>query len=136
MTRKTRNTQYVTKYKLTPKELEVLKLLAQGLTCKEIRQKLLLSASTVSTHKINIFSKLNCKGSSATTQAVIKYLTEIAPVSIDLNSLAQEIDAEMEFYYKEKKHLQNLLTACQKENARLQKQNKELQKERIGVANV
>ena len=129
MTRK-----YITKYKLTPKEFEILELLAQGYSRKEISEKLVLAPSTVVSHKVNIFSKLQCIGSSATTQAVIKYFTKIAPVSIDLNALAQEIDAEMEFYYNEKKQLQNLLNACQKENARLQKQNRELQRELIGAA--
>jgi len=125
--------QYKTKYKLTPKELEVLELMAQGLTYKEIAEKLIVTYSTVSTHKVNIFSKLQISGSNVGTKAVIKYLTEIAPVSIDLNSLAQEIDAEMEFHCKEKQHLQDLLTSCQKENARLQKQNRELQRELIGA---
>lgn len=128
-----RNIQYHTKYKLTSKELDILELMAQGLTYKEIGEKLIISPSTVSTHKCNIFSKLYVNGSNAGAKAIVKYLTEIAPVYINLNALAQEIDAEMEFYYKEKKHLQLLLDACQKENARLQKQNRQLQKELIGT---
>ncbi|AGL84771.1 MULTISPECIES: response regulator transcription factor [Pseudomonas] len=43
---------------LTNRELEVLKLLAEGLTNLEIAEKLHLSNKTVSGHKINILSKL------------------------------------------------------------------------------
>jgi len=44
--------------KLTSKEQEVLKLLAEGLDNKEIAKKLLLSKSTVKNHVSNILSKL------------------------------------------------------------------------------
>lgn len=43
---------------LTNRELEILKLLAEGLTNLEIAEKLHLSNKTVSGHKINILSKL------------------------------------------------------------------------------
>lgn len=43
---------------LTNRELEVLKLLAEGMTNLEIADKLHLSNKTVSGHKINILSKL------------------------------------------------------------------------------
>lgn len=43
---------------LTNRELEVLKLLAEGMTNLEIAEKLHLSNKTVSGHKINILSKL------------------------------------------------------------------------------
>lgn len=43
---------------LTNRELEILKLLAEGLTNLEIAAKLHLSNKTVSGHKINILSKL------------------------------------------------------------------------------
>ncbi len=49
---------------LTPREMEVLKLLSEGLTNKEIGQKLLVSLSTVKAHIQSILSKL-----SATTRA-------------------------------------------------------------------
>jgi len=44
---------------LTPRELEVLKLIAQGLRNKEIAQELTISEKTVKNHINNIFSKLH-----------------------------------------------------------------------------
>ncbi|MHB1287234.1 MAG: response regulator [Leptospirales bacterium] len=49
---------------LTPREMEVLKLLAEGLTNKEIGQKIQVSLSTVKAHIQSILAKL-----SATTRA-------------------------------------------------------------------
>lgn len=43
---------------LTERELEVLRLIAQGLNNQEIAQKLVLSSKTVRNHITNIFSKL------------------------------------------------------------------------------
>jgi DNA-binding NarL/FixJ family response regulator len=44
---------------LTPRELEVLKLIASGLTNQEIAEELTLSEKTVKNHINNIFSKLH-----------------------------------------------------------------------------
>jgi DNA-binding NarL/FixJ family response regulator len=44
---------------LTPRELEVLKLIATGLSNKEIAEALVLSEKTVKNHINNIFSKLH-----------------------------------------------------------------------------
>ena len=44
---------------LTPREMEVLKLIADGLSNKEIAEKLVLSEKTVKNHINNIFSKLH-----------------------------------------------------------------------------
>jgi DNA-binding NarL/FixJ family response regulator len=44
---------------LTPRELEVLQLLAEGLTNQEIGQRLELSARTIKTHVQNLLSKLD-----------------------------------------------------------------------------
>ena len=44
---------------LTPREMEVLKLIAAGLSNKEIAQGLVLSEKTVKNHINNIFSKLH-----------------------------------------------------------------------------
>lgn len=43
---------------LTKREREVLELIAQGLTDKEIAAKIFLSAYTVTTHRKNLLSKL------------------------------------------------------------------------------
>jgi DNA-binding NarL/FixJ family response regulator len=44
---------------LTPREMEVLQALAEGLSDKEIAQRLHVSAETVRTHMVNILSKLH-----------------------------------------------------------------------------
>ncbi len=46
---------------LTKREKEILKLIAQGLTDKEIAEKIFLSALTVISHRKNILSKLGLK---------------------------------------------------------------------------
>jgi len=46
---------------LTPREHDVLRLLAQGLTQKEIANRLVISGKTVGTHTEHIFSKLGVR---------------------------------------------------------------------------
>jgi LuxR family maltose regulon positive regulatory protein len=43
---------------LSPRELEVLRLVAQGLSNREISQRLFLALSTVKGHNLQIFAKL------------------------------------------------------------------------------
>ena len=54
-------------YRLTPREREVLQLLADGLTPAEISDRLFISRKTVGTHVENVFRKL---GVRSRTQAV------------------------------------------------------------------
>ncbi len=54
---------------LTPREVEVLRLLAQGLTNREIAQKLVVSPLTIKVHVQNIIGKL---GVSDRTQAAVR----------------------------------------------------------------
>lgn len=49
--------------RLTPRELEVLKLIAKGMTDKEISEELFLSYNTVRTHRKNILRKTETKNS-------------------------------------------------------------------------
>ncbi|MDN3686585.1 response regulator [Cyclobacterium jeungdonense] len=51
----------VTPKKLSPKETEILKLIAEGQTTKEIAQKLFISTRTVETHRNNMMKKLEVK---------------------------------------------------------------------------
>jgi LuxR family maltose regulon positive regulatory protein len=50
---------------LTPREIEVLGHLAQGLTMEDIATALHLSVNTVKTHLKNIYRKLGVSGRSA-----------------------------------------------------------------------
>ena len=52
---------------LTPRELEILSLIAQGLSNREIADKLFVSENTVKTHSSRLFGKL---GAKRRTQAV------------------------------------------------------------------
>jgi len=56
---------------LTPREIEILKLISKGYSNKEIAQKLFLSEKTVKNHVYNIFKKLDVKDR---TQAAIYML--------------------------------------------------------------
>lgn len=58
---------------LTQRELEVLRLLAQGLENREIAQKLVVSEATVRTHVSNILGKLHL---ASRTQAALYALRE------------------------------------------------------------
>ncbi|HEY1952426.1 MAG TPA: response regulator transcription factor [Gemmatimonadaceae bacterium] len=52
---------------VTPRELEILELIAQGLSNREIATKLFVSENTVKTHSSRVFDKL---GARRRTQAV------------------------------------------------------------------
>lgn len=54
---------------ITPREYEVLQLIAQGLSNQEIAERLFLSLNTVKTHTSNVFSKLDVQ---RRTQAIQK----------------------------------------------------------------
>ncbi len=64
--------------KLTKREMEVFQLIAEGLTSKEISQKLFLSISTVNSHRMNIMKKLDIHDiASFVKYAIQKKLIEI-----------------------------------------------------------
>ena len=54
--------------RITPRELEILELIAQGLSNREIAEKLFVSENTVKTHSSRVFDKL---GAKRRTQAVL-----------------------------------------------------------------
>jgi DNA-binding NarL/FixJ family response regulator len=54
---------------LTPRELEIIKLIAEELSNAEIGEKLFISERTVETHRKNIFRKTNKKS----VAGLIKY---------------------------------------------------------------
>ena len=61
------NTANVERLGVTPRELEILQLIAEGLSNREISEKLFVSENTVKTHSARIFTKLNAR---RRTQAV------------------------------------------------------------------
>jgi DNA-binding NarL/FixJ family response regulator len=58
--------------KLTERETEILKLIAEGYTVKEIAGKLNISARTVRTHKCNVMCKLQIHS----TANLVRYAIE------------------------------------------------------------
>ena len=61
------NEQRLRELSITPRELEILELIATGLSNREIAEKLFVSENTVKTHSSRLFDKLNAK---RRTQAV------------------------------------------------------------------
>jgi DNA-binding NarL/FixJ family response regulator len=57
---------------LTPREQEVLQLLARGLSNKEIAQRLTISPRTVNFHLDNIYSKLHVNSRTAAVIAAMR----------------------------------------------------------------
>lgn len=57
------------KLSITPREFEVLQLIAQGLSNQEIAERMFVSLNTIKTHISNLFSKLDAQ---RRTQAVQK----------------------------------------------------------------
>jgi len=57
---------------LTPRELEIIRHVADGLTNQEIAEKLFLSTVTVDTHRKNMLAKLNLKN----TASLVRYAAD------------------------------------------------------------
>jgi DNA-binding CsgD family transcriptional regulator/tetratricopeptide (TPR) repeat protein len=58
---------------LTPRELEVLRLLAQGLTSAQIAEQLVIGLVTVNSHVRSIYSKLGVTSRSAATRYALEH---------------------------------------------------------------
>jgi DNA-binding NarL/FixJ family response regulator len=61
------------RHRLTPRELEVLRLVASGKTNKAIASELFLSERTIDRHVSNIFSKLNVSSRASATAFAYKH---------------------------------------------------------------
>ena len=62
---------------LTPMERRVLKLTAQGLSCKDIAAELFISHRTVETHRNNVARKLELRGDHRLLQFAIEHRAEL-----------------------------------------------------------
>jgi DNA-binding CsgD family transcriptional regulator len=57
---------------LTPTELEVVKLVSEGLSNPEIAERLFMSRKTVTTHLTHVFAKLDISSRSELAAAAIR----------------------------------------------------------------
>ncbi len=65
---------------LTPREQEVMRLLAEGLSVKKIAEKLFISPKTVENHRANIMNKLDIHS----TVELIRYAARLGLIDLDL----------------------------------------------------
>jgi DNA-binding NarL/FixJ family response regulator len=65
---------------LTPREQEVMRLLAEGFSAKEIAEKLYISPKTVENHRSNIMNKLGLHS----TMELIKYAARLGLIDVEL----------------------------------------------------
>ena len=65
---------------ITPREQQVMKLLAEGLSTKKIAEKLFISPKTVDNHRTHIMSKLDLHS----THELVKYAAKLGLIDVDL----------------------------------------------------
>ena len=65
---------------LTPREQEVMVLLAKGLSIKEAAEKLFISPKTVENHRSNIMRKLGLNS----TMELMRYAVRLGMIDVDL----------------------------------------------------
>ena len=65
---------------LTPREQEVMRLLAEGLSAKQVAEKLFISPKTVENHRANIMNKLGIHS----TVELIRYAAKLGLIDVDL----------------------------------------------------
>ena len=65
---------------LTAREQEILRLLAEGLSPKEIAQKLFISPKTVENHRTNIMNKLDLHS----TLELVRYAAKLGLIDVEL----------------------------------------------------
>ena len=58
---------------LTAREVEVLRLVAQGLTDEQVAQRLVISPRTVDTHLTSIYSKISVSSRVAATRYAMEH---------------------------------------------------------------
>ncbi len=65
---------------LTPREQEIMRLLAEGLSAKEIAEKLFISPKTVENHRAKIMNKLGLHS----TMELVRYAAKLGLIDVDL----------------------------------------------------
>ena len=65
---------------LTPREQQVMRLLAEGLSIRKIAEKLFISPKTVDNHRTHIMSKLDLHSS----HDLVKYAAKLGLIDVDL----------------------------------------------------
>ncbi len=65
---------------LTPREQEVMRLLAEGFSTKEVAEKLFISPKTVENHRTNIMNKLGLHSA----MELIRYAAKLGLIDVDL----------------------------------------------------
>jgi DNA-binding NarL/FixJ family response regulator len=77
-TRKKEEPESDTYNKLTRREMEILRMIAEGFTSKQISQKLFLSVSTINSHRMNMMKKLGIHDTASLVRfAIQKNLIDI-----------------------------------------------------------
>ena len=69
--------------KITPREYEIVKLLAKGFTDKEVAYELKISKRTVQTHVVRIILKLKAKNRVQAVTNYIKALDAQNPTALE-----------------------------------------------------
>lgn len=70
---------------LTDREVEVLRLLAEGYNCREVAESLIISVKTVETHKSNIMAKLDLHK----RPELVRYAIQNGILQLDLDEVMQ-----------------------------------------------
>lgn len=68
-----RNDVFLLKHKISERELDVVRLIAEGLNSEEIAKKLFLSEHTIKTHRKNILEKLNLNNTAELVNFIHKH---------------------------------------------------------------
>ena len=68
-----RNDVFLLKHKISERELDVVRLIADGLNSEEIAKKLFLSEHTIKTHRKNILEKLNLNNTAELVNFIHKH---------------------------------------------------------------
>ncbi len=65
---------------LTEREQEIMRLIAEGRSTKDVAQQLFISQKTVENHRANIFGKLNIHS----TMELVRYAARYGLIDVDL----------------------------------------------------